>query len=97
MFADFPDLAARNVLVGDNNICKVADFGLSRLIENESEYTAKEGAKFPIKWTAPEAAMMNKFSVKVTNLSTLCALTTKNPRIHIFGCLFGLRFCFTFH
>lgn len=59
------DLAARNVLVGDNNICKVADFGLSRLIENESEYTAKEGAKFPIKWTAPEAAMMNKFSVKV--------------------------------
>jgi len=58
------DLAARNVLVGENNICKVGDFGLSRLIENENEYTAKEGAKFPIKWTAPEAAMMNKFSIK---------------------------------
>jgi fyn-related kinase len=58
------DLAARNVLVGENNICKVGDFGLSRVLENEDEYTAKEGAKFPIKWTAPEAALMNKFSIK---------------------------------
>eukprot|EP00040_Diaphanoeca_grandis_P022837 m.123361 g.123361 ORF g.123361 m.123361 type:complete len:500 (-) comp28982_c1_seq1:330-1829(-) len=58
------DLAARNVLVGDNNICKVADFGLARVIERESAYTAREGAKFPIKWTAPEAAMLNRFSIK---------------------------------
>eukprot|EP00048_Salpingoeca_helianthica_P011850 m.171858 g.171858 ORF g.171858 m.171858 type:complete len:528 (+) comp15292_c1_seq2:127-1710(+) len=58
------DLAARNVLVGENNIVKVGDFGLSRLVENENEYTAKEGAKFPIKWTAPEAALMNRFSIK---------------------------------
>jgi len=58
------DLAARNVLVGDNNICKVADFGLARVIERENEYTAREGAKFPIKWTAPEAAMLNRFSIK---------------------------------
>lgn len=57
------DLAARNVLVGVNNICKVADFGLARLIEEET-YNAREGAKFPIKWTAPEAAMLNKFSIK---------------------------------
>ena len=57
------DLAARNVLVGDNNIAKVADFGLARVIV-ENEYTAHEGAKFPIKWTAPEAALRNKFSVK---------------------------------
>jgi len=58
------DLAARNVLVGENNVVKVGDFGLSRLVENENEYTAKEGAKFPIKWTAPEAALMNRFSIK---------------------------------
>jgi len=57
------DLAARNVLVGENNICKIADFGLARVIETDL-YTAREGAKFPIKWTAPEAAMMNKFSIK---------------------------------
>jgi fyn-related kinase len=58
------DLAARNILVGENNICKVADFGLARVIDRESEYTAREGAKFPIKWTSPEAAMMNRFSIK---------------------------------
>ena len=57
------DLAARNILVGDNNICKVADFGLARLIADD-EYNAHDGAKFPIKWTAPEAALYNRFSIK---------------------------------
>jgi len=57
------DLAARNILVGDNNEVKVADFGLARIIEEE-EYVARQGAKFPIKWTAPEAALFGKFSTK---------------------------------
>uniref|UniRef100_L7M6T6 Tyrosine-protein kinase n=1 Tax=Rhipicephalus pulchellus TaxID=72859 RepID=L7M6T6_RHIPC len=57
------DLAARNILVGENNVVKVADFGLARIIE-DSEYTARQGAKFPIKWTAPEAALYGKFSIK---------------------------------
>jgi fyn-related kinase len=52
------------VLVGENHVCKVGDFGLSRLCGIDNEYTAREGAKFPIKWTAPEAALMNRFSIK---------------------------------
>ncbi|XP_043074862.1 tyrosine-protein kinase SRK2 [Puntigrus tetrazona] len=60
------DLAARNVLVGDNNVCKVADFGLARVfqMENDNVYEAKEGTKFPVKWTAPEAIHENKFTIK---------------------------------
>ena len=62
-FSFLRDLAARNVLVGDNNIVKIADFGLARLIK-EDEYEARVGARFPIKWTAPEAANYSKFSIK---------------------------------
>lgn len=36
------DLRAANILVSDELICKIADFGLARLIEN-NEYTAREG------------------------------------------------------
>ena len=57
------DLAARNILVGDGLSVKVADFGLARLIR-EQEYEARVGARFPIKWTAPEAANFNRFSIK---------------------------------
>lgn len=59
------DLAARNVLLGDSsgNVVKVGDFGLARVIQ-EDAYEARTGAKFPIKWTAPEAALSNRFSIK---------------------------------
>ncbi|XP_072554979.1 proto-oncogene tyrosine-protein kinase LCK isoform X1 [Paramormyrops kingsleyae] len=57
------DLRAANILVSEELICKIADFGLARLIE-DNEYTAREGAKFPIKWTAPEAINYGTFSIK---------------------------------
>ena len=57
------DRAARTILVGENLICKVADFGLAHVID-EDIYKAHTGAKFPIKWTAPEAAMYNRFTIR---------------------------------
>lgn len=60
----YRDLAARNCLVGENHLVKVADFGLARLMRDDT-YTAHAGAKFPIKWTAPEGLAYNKFSTKV--------------------------------
>ncbi|KAK3850172.1 hypothetical protein Pcinc_043101, partial [Petrolisthes cinctipes] len=57
------DLAARNCLVGESHLVKVADFGLARLMRDDT-YTAHAGAKFPIKWTAPEGLAYNKFSTK---------------------------------
>uniref|UniRef100_A0A915PPZ0 Tyrosine-protein kinase n=1 Tax=Setaria digitata TaxID=48799 RepID=A0A915PPZ0_9BILA len=57
------DLAARNCLVAEENVVKVADFGLARFMR-EDTYTAHAGAKFPIKWTAPEGLAYNTFSTK---------------------------------
>lgn len=33
------DLAARNILVDANLVCKVSDFGMSRILEDETEAT----------------------------------------------------------
>ncbi|MGH0176783.1 UNVERIFIED_CONTAM: hypothetical protein FKN15_074004 [Acipenser sinensis] len=57
------DLAARNILVGDNLVCKVADFGLARIIKDDV-YSVSASTKIPVKWTAPEATSFHKFSVK---------------------------------
>uniref|UniRef100_A0A8C2ERM6 receptor protein-tyrosine kinase n=1 Tax=Cyprinus carpio TaxID=7962 RepID=A0A8C2ERM6_CYPCA len=57
------DLAARNVLVNSNLVCKISDFGLSRVLEDDPDaaYTTS-GGKIPIRWTAPEAIAYRKFS-----------------------------------
>ncbi|KAH8376029.1 hypothetical protein KR093_005601, partial [Drosophila rubida] len=56
------DLAARNVLVDAQLICKIADFGLSREIENASDAYTTRGGKIPVRWTAPEAIAFRKFT-----------------------------------
>ncbi|XP_003386644.1 PREDICTED: tyrosine-protein kinase CSK-like [Amphimedon queenslandica] len=53
------DLASRNVLLSDQAVAKVADFGLAR-----EGVTRSDSQKLPVKWTAPEALKDNKFSNK---------------------------------
>ncbi|CAF4951395.1 unnamed protein product, partial [Rotaria sp. Silwood1] len=57
------DSATRIVIVAENGIVKIANFGLAHII-SEGTYVALAGEIFPIKWTAPEAAICDKFTIK---------------------------------
>ena len=52
------DLAARNVLldiaVDQTFCCKIADLGLTRVVEEIGVYSAAGPCKLPVRWTAPE-------------------------------------------
>ncbi|KAG0713917.1 Vascular endothelial growth factor receptor 1 [Chionoecetes opilio] len=49
------DLAARNILLADNNRVKISDFGLSRNIQNDQYLKEGKDQLLPIKWMSVEA------------------------------------------
>ncbi|XP_059055965.1 uncharacterized protein LOC131849853 [Achroia grisella] len=55
------DIAARNVLVSTPTCVKLADFGLSKMVDDKSYYKASRG-KLPIKWMAPESINFRRFT-----------------------------------
>ena len=57
------DLAARNCLVGDQNVIKLADFGMSRNLYESHYYTIQGQAVLPVRWMATEC-FYGKFSAK---------------------------------
>ncbi|XP_027692173.1 tyrosine-protein kinase TXK isoform X1 [Vombatus ursinus] len=57
------DLAARNCLVSATCVVKISDFGMTRYVLDD-EYISSSGAKFPVKWSAPEVFHFNKYSSK---------------------------------
>ena len=57
------DLSAKNILVSENLISKVANFGLAR-VTNEGVFKESSNEKFSIKWLAPEAAVYGHFTNK---------------------------------
>ena len=57
------DLAARNVLVDSALQSKVADFGMTRQVEEEEGgYYRSKGGVVHVRWSAPEALQDRKFS-----------------------------------
>uniref|UniRef100_A0A8C1VNN6 Tyrosine-protein kinase n=1 Tax=Cyprinus carpio TaxID=7962 RepID=A0A8C1VNN6_CYPCA len=57
------DLAARNCLVNSSLVVKVSDFGMTRYVLDD-QYWSSSGAKFPVKWSAPEVFNFCKYSSK---------------------------------
>ena len=57
------NLAVRNVQVGERMIAKIDNFSRARAIVN-CEYIASSNEVFPIRWTAPEAALYHCYSIK---------------------------------
>ncbi|CAH0397497.1 unnamed protein product [Chilo suppressalis] len=58
------DLAARNVLLAEDNIVKICDFGLARSIYKNDEYQKKENSPLPVKWLAIECMTDRIFSTQ---------------------------------
>ena len=57
-------MAARNVLVGEGELCKVSDFGLLREITTDTGiYQSQTKLPLPIRWMPPETIMERTFSV----------------------------------
>ncbi|XP_043941493.1 inactive tyrosine-protein kinase transmembrane receptor ROR1 [Protopterus annectens] len=56
------DLAARNIIVGEQLHVKISDLGLSREIYSSDYYRVQPKSLLPIRWMAPEAIMYGKFS-----------------------------------
>uniref|UniRef100_A0A3Q3E6V4 receptor protein-tyrosine kinase n=1 Tax=Hippocampus comes TaxID=109280 RepID=A0A3Q3E6V4_HIPCM len=58
------DLAARNVLVTKGRQVKIADFGLARDIDNDSNYVVRGNVRLPVKWMAPESIFQGLYTMK---------------------------------
>uniref|UniRef100_A0A8C6TF55 receptor protein-tyrosine kinase n=1 Tax=Neogobius melanostomus TaxID=47308 RepID=A0A8C6TF55_9GOBI len=58
------DLAARNVLLSDNKVVKICDFGLARDIYRDPDYIRKGDARLPLKWMSPESIFDKLFTTQ---------------------------------
>ena len=56
------DLACRNILLAHDKVLKLADFGLSR--EVEDTYISKSVCNLPVRWMAPESVVGRTYTEK---------------------------------
>eukprot|EP00039_Didymoeca_costata_P011283 m.157639 g.157639 ORF g.157639 m.157639 type:complete len:718 (-) comp15121_c3_seq3:65-2218(-) len=58
------DVAARNVLLSNDMVAKITDFGLSREVYHELYYEQKSARQLPVRWMAYETLTVGKSSIK---------------------------------
>ncbi|NP_001037558.1 fibroblast growth factor receptor precursor [Bombyx mori] len=58
------DSAARNVLVSDDCVLKIADFGLAKDVHSNDYYRKKTEGRLPVRWMAPESLYHKVFTTQ---------------------------------
>lgn len=58
------DLAARNILISDNYVAKISDFGLSKSMYDNTQYKKQRRNYVPWKWMALEYLTDGHFTLK---------------------------------
>ncbi|XP_046395796.1 vascular endothelial growth factor receptor 1-like [Ischnura elegans] len=58
------DLAARNILLAEDNIVKICDFGLAKAMHQANNYQKRGDGPLPIKWLAIECLRDKTFSTQ---------------------------------
>ena len=57
------DLAARSIQVGVGGVYKVAEFSRAQKLQEDIDI-AQSDSKIPLKWTAPEAVLYKRYTIK---------------------------------
>lgn len=56
------DLACRNILVGENKVLKISDFGMAREVAGDDIYVKTSKGRLPWKWMAIESIINREFT-----------------------------------
>ncbi|RXN37769.1 tyrosine- kinase JAK1-like protein [Labeo rohita] len=87
------DLAARNILVENESLVKIGDFGLTKSIKDDKEYyKVTEEQDSPVYWYAPECLINRKFykasdvwsfGVTLYEIMTYCDRENSPPQVFL--------------
>ena len=58
------DLACRNILLTENLVAKISDFGLSRRLYDKLSAEVKSDDELPFRWSAIEVLRMQQYSLQ---------------------------------
>lgn len=58
------DIAARNCLLDEFDVCKISDFGMSLYSRGRYGFRARHGGHIPVRWLAPESLKFGAYTHK---------------------------------